>query len=75
MRTYNGIVKNKKIYFEGDVGLKDGTEVIIFLKPSPADDDEITRRQLKILDKGYRMGKITYSSREELHERQRPETD
>jgi predicted DNA binding protein len=69
MRAYNGVVKDKKVYFEGDAGIKDGTEVLILLKSPLEDDEAITERQLRILDKGYNMGKIIYSSREELHER------
>lgn len=69
MRAYKGVVKDKKVHFEEGADIKDGTEVLILLKPSQEDDEEITRRQLGILEKGYRMGKIIYSSREELHER------
>jgi hypothetical protein len=69
MRAYNGVVKDKKVYFEDDADIKDGTEVFVFVKSPLDNDEEITKRQLQILDKGYRMGKINYSSREELHER------
>lgn len=69
MRAYTGVVKDKKVYFEGDANIKDGTEVLVLLKSHLDNDEEIIKRQLQILDKGYKMGKIAYSSREELHER------
>lgn len=69
MRAYKGVVKDRKVHFEEGADVKDGTVVLILLKPSQEDDEEITRRQLGILEKGYRMRRIIYTSREEVHER------
>jgi hypothetical protein len=69
MKAYKGIVKGKKVHFDETANIKDGSEVLVLVKPSRTDDEEITKRQLQILEKGYKMGKIVYTSREELHER------
>jgi predicted DNA binding protein len=69
MKAYKGIVKGKKVHFDETANIRDGSEVLVLLKPSRTDDEEITKRQLQILKKGYKMGEILYTSREELHER------
>jgi hypothetical protein len=68
MKTYKGIVRNNKVIFEEKVDIKDGSEVLVLVKPSEIEDEEITKRQIEMLKRGFKMGRILYPSREELYE-------
>jgi len=68
MIVYRGIVKNNKIVLKEKKDIKDGSEVIILLKPSEIDDERISKRQIQMIERGFKMGKISYSSRGELYD-------
>ncbi len=69
-KLYKGVVEGNVIHLEKDSGLPTGTKAIITLKPVVKEEQEdITFRQIKLLDKGFYLGKKLYSKREDLYVR------
>ncbi len=70
MKVYKGTVKGNTIVLEEKPGLPDGCPALVEIKPIvPVRDEEIARRQIALLRKAPRVGKLLYRKREELHER------
>lgn len=72
MKTmYKGIADGNIIRLERQTGLPAGTQIIVTLKTLYKEEQEkIEERQLRLLDKGFDLGKKLYSKREDLHDRQ-----
>lgn len=69
-KIYNGIVEGNVIRLEKQVGLPAGTQILVMLKTLYTDkQEEIKARQMKLLDRGFYLGKKLYSRREELYVR------
>lgn len=69
-KVYNGIVEGNIIRLERQIGLSVGTQILIMLKTVYRDEqEEIKARQMKLLDRGFYLGKKLYSRREELYDR------
>ena len=69
-KIYKGIVEGNIIRLEERVGLPIGTEAFVTLKTVNREDQEgIKDRQLKLLEKGFYLGKKLYSGREDLYDR------
>lgn len=69
-KVYKGIVEGNVIRLEGKIGLPIGTQALVTLKTmNKEEQEEIKDRQLKLLDKGFYLGKKLYSSREDLYAR------
>lgn len=67
-KVYKGIVEDNVIRLEGKVDLPTGTKSLVTLKTIIKEEqDEIIERQLKLLDKGFNLGKKLYSSRKDLY--------
>ncbi len=65
-----GIIEGNIIRLKEKTGLPDGTySIIISETTKDANEEEIKNRQLKLLDKGFHLGKKFYSKREELYDR------
>ena len=73
MLAIKAILNEDKIKFidEKPIYKKNASVIVTFLddRYNTETDNLITERQLKLLRNGFNMGKIKYSSREELYER------
>lgn len=70
MKVYKGIVKGNTVVLEEKPTLPDGCPALVEIKPlDQARDEEIARRQIELLRKAPRVGKLLYKKREELYER------
>jgi hypothetical protein len=70
MKTYRGIVKGNTIVLDERPDLPDECPALVEIKPlDRARDEEIARRQIELLHKAPRVGKLLYKKREELYER------
>lgn len=69
-KVYKGIVKDNIIHLEEKIGLPIGTQALVTLKTiNEEGQEEIKNRQLKLLDKGFYLGKKLYARREDLYAR------
>ncbi len=69
-KVYKGIVEGNVIRLEKQIGLPVGTQILVMLKTLYKDEqEEIKDRQMKLLDKGFYLGKKLYSRREDLYVR------
>ena len=69
-KIYKGIVEGDTIHFDGKIDLPVGTNTLVTLKTlSNENQEEITSRQIKLLNKGFYLGKKLYSHREDLYDR------
>ena len=69
-KVYKGVVEDNVIRLEENIGLLNGTEALVTLKTvNKEEQEEIKDRQLKLLDKGFYLGKKLYSTREDLYAR------
>ncbi|MFH0926724.1 MAG: hypothetical protein V1872_14020 [bacterium] len=69
-KIYRGIVEGNVIRLDEKIGLPVGTHALVTLKTIKKEEQkEIINRQLKYLDKGFQLGKKSYSRREELYDR------
>jgi hypothetical protein len=69
-KIYEGIIKENVIYLKEKLELPVGTQALVTLKLFDKEEqEEIKDRQLKLLDKGFYLGKRLYSKREDLHVR------
>ena len=63
-KVYNGIIDGNIIRLKEKINLPIGTHAIVTLKTmSKEAQEEIKDRQLKLLDKGFNLGKKLYSTR------------
>ena len=71
MKTYRGIVKGNTIVLDEKPDLPDECQALIEIKPldQAARDEEIAQRQIELMKKAPRVGKLLYKKREELYER------
>lgn len=70
MKVYKGIVKGNTVVLEEKPAIPDGCPALVEIKPlDQARDEEIARRQIELLRKAPRVGKLLYKKREELYER------
>lgn len=69
-KVFKGIVEDNIIRLEGKVDLPSGTKALVTLKTIVKEEqEEIKDRQLKLLDKGFYLGKKLYSIRNDLYAR------
>jgi hypothetical protein len=68
MKTYKGIVKGDTVVLKEKPDVEDGTEALVLVKATEAEEQEIISRQKALLETGFAMGKLRYKKREELHE-------
>ena len=69
-KVYRGTVEGNVILLEKQLELPVGTQILVTLRTLYKDEQEdIKARQMKLLDKGYYLGKKLYSRREDLYAR------
>lgn len=69
-KIYKGIVEGNVIRLEENISLPIGTQALVTLKTmNKEEQEEIKDRQIKLLDKGFYLGKKLYSRREDLYVR------
>ena len=69
-KVYKGIVEGDVIRLEKQIGLPVGTQILVTLKTLYKDEQKkIKDRQIKLLDRGFYLGKKLYSRREDLYAR------
>jgi hypothetical protein len=69
-KVYKGIVKGNVIHLEKQIELPVGTQILVILKTLCKDEQKnIKDRQIKLLDKGFYLGKKLYSKREDIYVR------
>lgn len=68
--VYKGIVEGNVIRLENPIELPQGTPILVSVTTLYKERQEaIKQRQLKLLDRGFNLGKKLYSNREDLHAR------
>jgi len=69
-RVYKGTVEGSVIHLEKQSDLPVGTHALVTLKAvGQYRQEDIQSRQLKLLDKGFNLGKKLYGKREDLYAR------
>lgn len=69
-KVYKGIIEGNVIRLEEKIDLPIGSQALITLKTMNKEEQrKIKDRQMKLLDKGFYLGKKLYSKREELYAR------
>ncbi len=69
-KVYKGIVEGNVIRLEEKIDLPIGSQALITLKTMNKEEQrKIKDRQMKLLDKGFYLGKKLYSKREDLYAR------
>ena len=69
-KVYKGIVEGNVIRLEEKIDLPIGSQALITLKTMNKEEQrKIKDRQMKLLDKGFYLGKKLYSKREDLYVR------
>ena len=67
-KVYKGIVEGNVIRLEEKIDLPIGSQALITLKTMNKEEQrKIKDRQMKLLDKGFYLGKKLYSKREGLY--------
>lgn len=66
MKKVKGILQGQVIRLLEEVEVKDGTKAEVIFEE---DHQQAKERQLRLVESGFDMGRITYQNREELHER------
>jgi hypothetical protein len=71
MKTYRGIVKGNTVVLDEKPDLPDECPALVEIKPldQAARDEEIAQRQIELMRKAPRVGKLLYKKRDELYER------
>jgi hypothetical protein len=70
-QVYKGIVEGNVIRLENSIKLPQGTPILVsFSTVYQEKQEEITQRQLQLLETGFYLGKKLYTRREELHVRE-----
>ena len=69
-KIYKGTIEGNIIHLDENTGLSVGTHALVTLKTlSEVAQEDIQNRQLRLLDKGFSLGKKLYTKREELYVR------
>lgn len=69
-KVYKGIIEGNVIRLEEKIDLPIGSQALITLKTMNKEEQrKIKDRQMKLLDKGFYLGKKLYSKREDLYAR------
>jgi Icc-related predicted phosphoesterase len=69
-KIYRGTIEGNVIHLEETTGFSVGTHALVTLKTlSEATQEDIQNRQLRLLDKGFSLGKKLYTNREDLYAR------
>jgi len=69
-KIYKGTVEGNVVRFEKQIELPVGTQILAILKTLYQEEQEdIKDRQIKLLDRGFYLGKKLYSRREDLYVR------
>lgn len=69
-KIYRGTIEGNVIRLDETTGFSVGTHALITLKTlSQATQEDIQSRQLRLLDKGFSLGKKLYTKREDLYAR------
>lgn len=71
MKAYRGVIKGNTIVLDEKPDLPDECQALIEIKPldQAARDEEIAQRQIELMKKAPRVGKLLYKKREALYER------
>lgn len=70
MKAYRAIVKGNTVILEEKPDLPDECQVLVEIKPlDRARDEEIARRQIELLRKAPKVGKLLYKKRENIYDR------
>ena len=71
MKVYRGVIKGNTIVLEERPDLPDECRALVEIKPldQAAKDNEITKRQIELLKRPHKGGKLRYRRREELYDR------
>ncbi len=69
-KNYHGIVDGNIIRLKENLDVPNGTQALVKLKAlNKEKQEEIKKRQLKLLQKGFSLGGKLYTNREDLHVR------
>ncbi len=69
-KNYHGIVDGNIIRLKENLDVPNGTQALVKLKAlNKEKQEEIRKRQLKLLQKGFSLGGKLYTNREDLHVR------
>ena len=69
-KVYRAVVEGNVVKVLDKIDFPEGTEALVTVSPvKKIAEKEILKRQKEFLKKGFNMGKVLYSKREELHER------
>jgi len=69
-KIYRGTIEGNVIHLDETTGFSFGTHALVTLKTlSQATQEDIQSRQLRLLDKGFALGKKFYTTRDDLYAR------
>ncbi|MCH7756030.1 hypothetical protein IH970_13035 [candidate division KSB1 bacterium] len=69
-KNYHGIVDGNIIRLKENLDVPNGTQALVKLKTMNKEkQEEIKKRQLKLLQKGFSLGGKLYTNRQDLHVR------
>lgn len=71
MKAYKGIVKGNTVVLKEKPDVEDGTEALVLVEATEAEEQEIISRQKAMLETGFPMGRLLYKDRGELHDRRK----
>ena len=69
-KNYHGVVDGNIIRLKENLDVPNGTQALVKLKTMKKEkQEEIKKRQLKLLQKGFSLGEKLYINRQDLHVR------
>jgi hypothetical protein len=69
-RIYRAVVEGNAVRLLDKIYFPDGMEALVTVSPlKKIAEKDILKRQTEFLNKGFDMGKVLYSKRDELYER------
>ncbi|MCH7674647.1 hypothetical protein IH879_06810 [candidate division KSB1 bacterium] len=69
-KNYHGVVDGNIIRLKENLDVPNGTQALVKLKAlNKEKQEEIKKRQLKLLQKGFSLGGKLYTNRQDLHVR------
>jgi predicted DNA-binding antitoxin AbrB/MazE fold protein len=69
-KIYRAVVEGNVVRLLDKIDFPNGTEALVTVSPlKKIAEKDILKRQTELLNKGFHMGKVLYSKREELYER------
>ena len=69
-KIYKGTIKGNVIHLDETTGFSVGTHALVTLKTlSQTTQEDIQSRQIRLLEKGFSLGKKLYTKREDLYAR------